>query len=191
MSSFAPNDYGPVLAPLVQIDRNRPLDDTSQGGDSYTQLSTLSVDTAFDSASIADPSAVNTTMAEACLAGVWLLHDYLDESHNISQSISNPTGSFWHGIMHRREGDFSNAKYWFRNTGDHPAFEPLAARLGELATENNAIGVLPPYSWDPFAFVDLVQGALNGKNSYGPFCRAVQQAEWETLFDYCYREAVG
>ena len=53
-------------------------------------------------------------MAACCLAGVWLLHDYLDESHTISQRIDTPSGSFWHGIMHRREGDFSNAKYWFR-----------------------------------------------------------------------------
>jgi hypothetical protein len=35
-------------------------------------------------------------MACCCLAGLWLLHDFLDESHNISQDIETPTGSFWH-----------------------------------------------------------------------------------------------
>src|SRR5690348_16418541 len=47
--------------------------------------------------------------AKAMLAGLWLWHDWLDESHRISQSLSSATGSFWHAIMHRREGDFSNS----------------------------------------------------------------------------------
>src|SRR5687768_16030718 len=40
--------------------------------------------------------------AEALVAGLWLWHDYLDESHAVSQSLHSPTGSFWHAIMHRR-----------------------------------------------------------------------------------------
>lgn len=190
MSCFDPQAYGLVLAPLLATDRNRPLDAGEPNSDLYTQLSALTVDSAFDASSVEDRA-----MAEACLAGVWLLHDELDESHTISQSISNATGSYWHAIMHRREGDFSNSKYWFRNVGDHPAFEPLATRTADLAMEHNAVGVLPAgpfpsHSWDPFAFVDLVQGAVAGRNDHAAFARAVQQAEWETLFDYCYREAV-
>src|SRR5262245_21627515 len=50
---------------------------------------------------------------QAMLAGLWLYHDWLDESHRISQSLDTPTGSFWHAIMHRRERDFSNSKYWY------------------------------------------------------------------------------
>src|SRR5687768_10504407 len=53
-------------------------------------------------------------MARACLAGLWLYHDFLDESHTLSQCIDTPSGSYWHAIMHRREGDFANSKYWFR-----------------------------------------------------------------------------
>ena len=64
-------------------------------------------------------------MALACMAGLWLRHDFLDESHRISQDLENPSGSYWHGIMHRRELDFSNAKYWFRRVGMHRVFEPL------------------------------------------------------------------
>src|SRR5277367_1162697 len=41
--------------------------------------------------------------AKAMLAGLWLWHDWLDQSHEISQSLHSATGSFWHAIMHRRE----------------------------------------------------------------------------------------
>src|SRR5262245_25728404 len=42
--------------------------------------------------------------ARAMLSGLWLRHDWLDQSHTISQGIENSTGSWWHAIMHRREG---------------------------------------------------------------------------------------
>ena len=35
----------------------------------------------------------------AMLAGLWLWHDYLDESHRIAQQIETPTGSFWHALL--------------------------------------------------------------------------------------------
>src|SRR3954447_17397484 len=44
--------------------------------------------------------------ADCVLAGLLLWHDCLDRSHEISQSISSESGSYWHAIMHRREGDF-------------------------------------------------------------------------------------
>ncbi len=49
-------------------------------------------------------------MARCCLAGLWLYHNFLDESHALSQDIATPTGSYWHGLMHRREPDFWNPK---------------------------------------------------------------------------------
>jgi hypothetical protein len=38
--------------------------------------------------------------AAALLAGLWLWHDWLDESHKLSQANSTPTGSFLHANMH-------------------------------------------------------------------------------------------
>jgi hypothetical protein len=117
-------------------------------------------------------------MAACCISGVWLLHDFLDESHTLSQKIDTTSGSCWHGIMHRREGDFSNAKYWFRHVGRHPVFDLLADRL-----QTN--------TWDPFAFVDECQAAVRGKSNGVEQCQDVQQLEWDLLFDYCYQAATG
>jgi hypothetical protein len=143
---------------------------------------------------VAPREPANREMALACLAGLWLLHNDLDKSHRISQEIENPTGSFWHGIMHRREGDFANAKYWFRRVGRHPVFPALAdgaARLARASADPRAASSIDKKEWDPFAFVDLCERARTGPPPLREFCQIVQRREWELLFDYCYREAVG
>lgn len=133
-------------------------------------------------------------MAQGCVAGVWLLHDFLDESHEVSQGINTAEGSFWHGIMHRREGDFSNAKYWFRHVGDHPVYESLARRAKELADEHDASSAIAKLTargtWEPYAFVDLCQAAERS-GAHRELCLDLQQVEWELLFDFCYRSAIG
>src|SRR5688572_12812848 len=105
MSPFDPQVYGPVFAPLVDIDRRRPLDAGTFRRDARSVLESLTVETAFARGQIADRD-----MATCCLSAVWLLHNELDESHSLSQQIDTPSGSFWHGIMHRREGDFSRSE---------------------------------------------------------------------------------
>lgn len=124
-------------------------------------------------------------MAECCRSGLWLLHNHLDRSHTISQDIDTPTGSYWHGIMHRREPDYSNAKYWFRRVGDHPIFEALAEQVHQqqpLVAES----CVSHAQWDPFAFVDACQHATRDAD-LEQACREVAQLEWLNLFAYCYQ----
>jgi hypothetical protein len=109
----------------------------------------------------------DANMAAACLAGLWLRFDFLDESHTLSQQIETPEGSAWHAIMHRREGDFGNSKYWWRRVGKHPAL----------------IG-------DPFAFVDEVEEAAKRGKGNPAALRDRQQSEWESLFEFCLRGAI-
>lgn len=173
--SFSPASFGPVLQELLEVDRCRPLDEGSPNAADREKLQSLTVDSAF-----AHAQAVDVDQARCCLSGVWLLYDFLDESHTISQGINTPEGSFWHGIMHRREGDFSNAKYWFRKVGDHPVYEQLTADDG-----------IDVADWDPYAFVDACQAAVRTGGDQADRCRHWQQREWELLFEYCYQQAVG
>ena len=96
-------------------------------------------------------------------AGLWLYVDELDLSHEISQTIQGATGSFWHGIMHRREGDFSNSHYWMNRVGRHPAMVAV-----------------PGY--EPHSFIDDVEAA-NGKTPL-PLVD-LQRREWAALFSWC------
>lgn len=128
--------------------------------------------------------------AAACVrSGLLLLGDDLDRSHTLSQSIDSPDGNFWHGIMHRREPDYGNSKYWFRRVGDHPTFDTLPAHVnaGPAADEITVSG-----SWDPFAMVDIVEDCERGARSeLRDELESLQELEMLALLTHCYSRASG
>lgn len=184
-------EYPPRLAALLARERLPALDAGTPDEEVRPALASLTAAEAFAPHAVRDAD-----MAAACLAGLWLRFDFLDASHRISQEIETPAGSFWHAIMHRREGDYGNSKYWFRRVGAHAVYEPLRMAAAELAAAepglDRAAGFLAAQSrWDPFAFIDLVERSVSPDAACHGLCRRVQRAEWELLFHDCYRNAVG
>ena len=121
-----------------------------------------------------------------CALLLW--HDHLEPSHEISSSISSPEGSFLHGIMHRREPDYSNAKYWFRRVGDLSIYPELAASVADLLVNEQqslAQSLLPGGNWDSFAMVDLVEQAVHrtGGSTQQSLMR-IQCLEISTLLNF-------
>src|SRR5206468_10300168 len=116
--AFEKAAYGREIAALI-TDRLPILGPGSPNESMRPQLAALTVEKAFSERKIADRNA-----ARSCLSGLWLWHDFLDESHRISQEIDTVDGSYWHAIMHRREPDYGNAKYWFRRVPQHAILEP-------------------------------------------------------------------
>ncbi len=195
--------YPPAFAELIAPAFLPPLGPGQPNTQYHTKLLDLRIETAF-------PAVHDRDMANCCLAGVWLLHGFLDESHKISQDIDTIYGSYWHGLMHRREPDFGNAKYWFRRVGRHPVFtcSRLQHDAGFMAmmTSNawvdlrRELGLLPaetlnftctPRPWDPFAFIDLCEISLEKQTYEQSLCVQIQRHEWDVLFEYCYLNAVG
>jgi hypothetical protein len=182
-------DHYPAVAALIG-DRLPVLGPGTPNQAVRPQLAALTLESAFGGRALADESA-----ARCCLAGLWLHHDFLDESHTISQDIDTVEGSYWHAIMHRREPDYGNAKYWFRRVPRHAIFETLAAQARELAAKHQldaaAEFLSTQASWDAFRFVDLCEAVARGKSRCEQLAREVARAEWRLLFDYCYANALA
>src|SRR4051794_41678662 len=97
--------YPPAIAGLLSVPRLPEL------GPGRPDLAFRDRLAGLGDSSFAPRKVASRPMAGACRAGLWLLFDFLDESHRVSQELHTPEGSFWHAIMHRREPDPDNSKY--------------------------------------------------------------------------------
>ena len=60
------------------------------------------------------------------LAGLWWDgKGNWEKAHESAQQDEGPAGSWVHAYLHRKEGDTSNAGYWYRRAGKTPAQNPL------------------------------------------------------------------
>ena len=57
-----------------------------------------------------------------------LWHDAVGDwsaAHSVAQDVETDEGAWVHAYLHRKEGDTSNAGYWYRRAGRPPAAGPL------------------------------------------------------------------
>lgn len=141
----------------------------------------------------------------AIKAGLYLLNESLDKSHEIAQEITNATGSYWHALMHRMEGDYSNAKYWFNDVGHHPIFSNLLLYVSNYLTvkdladlDNEALRqklevLTTSPEWVPCVFIDVIelQVSLVQNPIVDGWLRHIQRYEMQLLLQYCYEQSCG
>jgi hypothetical protein len=175
--------YGPAVVALLEGVPPAPLEAGKPNEQYRAELTALTPERLF--AQTGKPIR-DRRMAQCCLAGLWLRHNFFEESHAFSQEIETPSGGFWHGILHRREPDYGNARYWFRRVGNHPVFP-------ELNHQAMALGWPATSKWDPDDFIDQIEQSLRlrAEKSSRQRCLAIQQIEWELLFDHCWRHSLA
>jgi len=77
------------------------------------------------------------------LAGLWwdAKGDWT-KAHETAQQDEGRAGSWVHAYLHRKEGDASNASYWYSRAGRRPSNVSLDEEWAEIATALLA-GVAP------------------------------------------------
>jgi len=101
--------------------------------------------------------------ASVCLRALaWIWHDHLDAAHGLVQDLSGADAAWIHGIIHRREPDYSNARYWFHRVGGHSALETMADEAAPILASHAALPfrLIRDGRWDAFTFIDAVAASL-------------------------------
>jgi hypothetical protein len=91
----------------------------------------MTIDEFIDTVSSAAPPAG----ISAVLLALW--HDARGDwnaAHEVAQDVPDPDGAWVHAYLHRKEGDASNAAYWYRRAGKPVFGGSLQAEWQEIVT---------------------------------------------------------
>ncbi|HAA77550.1 TPA: hypothetical protein DCE37_20755 [Candidatus Latescibacteria bacterium] len=145
------------------------------------------------------------------LAGLHLFNDDLETSHTISQSFGRESvaANFWHGVIHRREPDFGNARGWFERARSWEGLLQIRDAVQEVLER---VLLRPEYGqtrdlafslkqhldsegiWDSGYFVDMCERFSEAgvpDEMEETLLRAVQEAEMVAALESTYRCAVN
>lgn len=164
-----------------------------------------------DGASLAPSETGDQTHRSLLLAALHLFNDDLDPAHAICQGFGRDSvaGNYWHGVIHRREPDFDNARGWFGRADKWEGV--LQIRDGVLDVLQRVL-LMPEYGhardtafalkrkiddagiWEPAFFVDMCEtfrGTDTQDEMESLLLREVQEAEMVAALDWTYRCAIG
>jgi hypothetical protein len=107
----------------------------------------------------------------------------IETAHRIAQESSSASGAYVHGIIHRIDDDFDNARYWFFRAGVHPASPEIYRRA---AANSQTIAGHP--TWDGGRVTDWLEES-RGKG-VSEELRTVLRIETEVLLEHFAAQAV-
>ncbi|MDB5047474.1 MAG: hypothetical protein JWO30_545 [Fibrobacteres bacterium] len=120
------------------------------------------------------------------LEGISLLwNDCWKEAHEIAQAREGERDfDLLHAILHRREGDYPNAAYWFREVGKHPCYLILEKRIAPFLDGESAAVLMPDGRWSALAFIDRVRGHARESGETAGFPERVQAEEFRAFAEW-------
>lgn len=73
------------------------------------------------------------TKLSSLLKALWFdAHGDWERAHQLAQEVNTMGGSWVHAYLHRKEGDRSNALYWYHRAGKKMPATPLEQEWKEL-----------------------------------------------------------
>ncbi|MFC4766449.1 hypothetical protein [Effusibacillus consociatus] len=147
--------------------------------------------------------------ALAFKSGLHLWNDSLDKSHTILQDPMlyehHNTGNYWHGIMHRMEGDYRNSRDWFEDLV-HPVFQELNQKVTAFLQDEVPVASLEQdevktalekmarqTEWNPYLFIDVVEMQVTEGKDTGvqEVLEKIQWIEMALLLRFTYMKSSG
>ncbi len=58
-----------------------------------------------------------------------------DKAHQVVQDASDADSAWVHAYLHRKEGDFSNARYWYKRAGQSEFKEQLSQEWDQISRD--------------------------------------------------------
>ena len=125
-------------------------------------------------------------------AALYLYFDCFEEAHNIANDHEGSTEGNWiHAIVHRREPDAGNSRYWYARVNVPAKISGEIAREALAILKEQPVKELEPLvqklekskRWEPEAFVGLCDQFRKKDPSvpgYGVLAK-IQESEWRGL----------
>ena len=88
--------------------------------------------------------------------------------------------------MHRMEGDYGNAAYWYRRVGTPSEYSSFYSAVKELDLDSTVSEIQNSSAWDPLEFNGLIN---NYRSSNEDSLKKVHILEFKYLFDLCLKKA--
>jgi len=98
---------------------------------------------------------------------MWVRIGDIEPAHALVQSATQGLDAYIHGVIHRIEGDFWNAKYWFRQVRAPDLLARIQSHV-EHGTTNQGSKDSRTSTWaGPSDFVDAWEKAVTNRSPHG------------------------